>query len=105
MQASQPRDAVEAANDLSRYSNDSVTAQIDWKFNSLEWWARSPYVGLRQCAYDVISIPAIAGVLEGLWSQAKRIWSIDRNSLALEGFEAMLSLVEWDQQQLYIIPH
>jgi hypothetical protein len=106
LQASQPQDLVEAADDLRRYLNDSVTAQIDWKKVSLfEWWARSPYVGLRQWAYDVLSIPATAGLLEGLWSQAKRIWSTDRNSLAPEGFEAILSLVEWDQQQLYIIPH
>jgi hypothetical protein len=106
MQASQLRDAVEAAGGLRHYLNHSVTAQIDWKkFNLFEWWARSPYVGLRQCAYNIFSIPATAGVLEGFWNQAKRIWSTDRNSLAPEGFEAILSLVWWDQRQLYIVRH
>jgi hypothetical protein len=88
LQASQPRDLVEAADNLRRYLNDSVTAQIDCKkVNLFERLTRSPYVGLHQWAYDVLSIPAIAGVLESLWSQATRIWSTDRNSLAPESYD------------------
>jgi hypothetical protein len=45
MQASQPRDVVKAADDLNRYLNDAVTAQIDWKkFDLFEWSVRSPYI-------------------------------------------------------------
>jgi hypothetical protein len=96
---------IGATDDFSRYMADQITQETAWhKKNLFDWWARSPYPALKQWAFDVLSIPATSAELERIFSLAKRIWTDDRNQLAPEAFEAILSLLHWELQKLYIIP-
>jgi hypothetical protein len=104
LQATQPAN-VGAADDFSRYMAEPMTPETAWqKENLFLWWSRSSYPGLKQWAFDVLSIPATSAELERIFSLAKRIWTTDRNQLAPEAFEAILSLIHWELQKLYIIP-
>ena len=52
---------------------------------------RSPPMnqGLRQWALDTLSVPAMSAEVERVFSQAKRLLTIDRNRLSNEMVEAL----------------
>jgi hypothetical protein len=104
LQATQPAN-VGAADDFSRYMAEPMIPETSWhKENIFLWWSQSSYPGLKQWAFDVLSIPATSAELERIFSLAKRIWTDDRNRLAPDAFEAILSLLHWELQKLYTIP-
>jgi hypothetical protein len=97
-------DRLQAKDDLERYLADPLTPLSNWKNENLfAWWDSSSYSTLRQMAFDHLSVPAMSAELERVFSQSKRLWTADRNSLSPEIFEAAMSLKHWAQQLLHLI--
>jgi hypothetical protein len=95
---------LQAKDDLERYLTDPLTPLLNWKTENLfAWWDSSPYPTLRQMAFDHLSVPAMSAELERVFSQSKRLWTADRNSLSPEMFEAAMCLKHWAQQLLHLI--
>src|ERR1700761_4990569 len=63
----------------------------------------SDFSRLRQFAFDVLSIPATSAELERVFSQAKRLYTDDRNRLGTDAFEAAMCLRHWSRQGLYSV--
>jgi hypothetical protein len=56
---------------------------------------QSPHPGLRQWAFDTLSIPAMSAEMERLFAQARRMITVDRNRLKIEQLEASLCMKHW----------
>ena len=56
---------------------------------------QSPYPGLRQWAFDTLSIPTMSAEMERLFSHARRMITVDRNRLKIEQLEAAPCMKHW----------
>lgn len=89
-------------DDFIRYTEGSIITDVDWKEQNLfKWWDACDYPGLRQMAFDTLTIPAMSAELERVFSQSKRTWTDDRNALKTESFQALQCLKQWSLQGLY----
>jgi hypothetical protein len=98
-------DNTQNDDEFDQYINGPRLVLKDWKAQHLfQWWSTCPYTSLRQWAFDTLSIPAMSAELERVFSQAKRLYTVDRNRLSATTFEASLCLKQWHDQGLYNIP-
>jgi hypothetical protein len=72
--------------------------------NLFKWWLNEGPVGLRQWAFDTLSIPAMSAEIERGFSQARRIITIDRNRMSTEALEASLCYKHWLDSGVLDIP-
>ena len=56
---------------------------------------QSPFPGLRQWAFDTLSVPVMSAEVERVFSQARRLITQDRNRLGEDMVEALLCLKHW----------
>lgn len=91
-------------DDFSRYIDGRQTSYQDWKASNLfNWWASCEFPGLRQWAFDTLSIPAMSAELERVFAQAKRTITDDRNRQTAATFEKLQCLKHWMDLGLYRI--
>ena len=89
-------------DEFDRYIESMPIQLCDWKkANIYQWWATSPFPGLRQMAFDLLSIPAMSAELERVFAQAKRFFTDDRNRWTATSFEAVQCLKQWSTQGVY----
>ena len=89
-------------DEFKNYTEGGITTFIDWKEQNLfQWWNTYDFSSLRQMAFDTLSVPAMSAELERVFSQSKRTWTDDRNSLRPESFEAIQCLKQWSLQGVY----
>ena len=94
------------SDDFERYLAAPQTPEAAWKDQGLFiWWNTSDCPGLRQWAFDTLSIPAMSAELERVFSQARRTITDDRNRLLPESVEAVQCLKQWHNQGVYDISH
>lgn len=91
-------------DDFAQYINTPQEPWTEWHHGSLfQWWNACCFPGLRQMAFDALSVPAMSAELERVFSQAKRFYTDDRNRLSTDSFEALQCLKQWSQQKVYDI--
>ena len=95
--------ALYEEDDFKRYINGRTGQMVTWKgdHNIYRWWAQTEHSGLRQWAFDTLSIPAMSAEIERVFSQAKRFITDDGNRLSPASFEALQCLKQWSNQGIY----
>ena len=92
----QPRRAEHDQNEFDTYINGPQVPLTSWSdHNVFEWWMHSEFPSLRQWAFDVLSIPAMSAEVERVFSQARRLITVDRNRLGSEMVEQLACMKHW----------
>jgi hypothetical protein len=83
-------------DEFDAFVNGTPIKYRTWIEQSIfSWWMESPYPGLRQWAFDTLSVPAMSAEMERLFAQARRVITVDRNRLKTENLEVLLCMKHW----------
>ena len=83
-------------DEFTAYVNGPRLAYTNWSEHDIfSWWMNSPYPQLRQWAFDVLSIPAMSAECERVFSQTRRLMTVDRNRLSTDMMEALECMKHW----------
>lgn len=83
-------------DEFDSYVDARPTDRIDWRqSNIFAWWMQCDYPRLRQWALDTLSVPAMSAEIERVFSQAKRLITVDRNRLSNDMIEASVCMKHW----------
>jgi hAT family C-terminal dimerisation region len=74
---------------------EGATTELTENFNPITWWSTASYPSMRQWAFDTLSCPATSCKCERVFSSAKKLITLERNSHADNTIEALECLRTW----------